>query len=150
MPQAYQRTDRVSEEVRRSLDHLLRHAVHDPRIAGTFSVTRVDVVRDLRYAKVRVSVLEEPLRAPFLKALKSASGFLRRELGKTLGVRYTPELLFELDDNIEYGAHIAQVLRAVTPPAEALDLGVDSDSDMTVDGPDWVEDAPDGLDDEES
>ena len=114
----FDRKDRISEEVRRELDRILREDVRDPRVTGTWSITRADVTRDLRYAKVRVSVLEDDLRAPLLKALKSASGFIRRELGHRLNLRYTPELLFEADDNIAYGVHISSILADVLPEAK--------------------------------
>jgi len=107
----FDRTDRLGEEVRKHLDHLIRNALSDPRVKGTFSLTRVDVTRDLRYAKVRVSIMEEENQAALIKALKSAAGFLRHELGKALTARYTPELLFEADGNIAYGVHIAKVLK---------------------------------------
>ena len=110
MPDSH-RIDRISEEVRRELDKIIRDDLRDPRIGGTFSVTRAEVTRDLRYCKVRVSVLEGELREPMIKALKSASGFIRRELGARVRLRYTPELLFESDDNIEYAARINQILK---------------------------------------
>lgn len=116
---SFDRKDRISEEVRREVDKILREDVRDPRVTGTWSITRADVTRDLRYAKVRVSVLEDDLRAPLLKALKSASSFIRRELGQRLHLRYTPELLFEADDNIAYGAHISNILNNVRPTREA-------------------------------
>ena len=111
----FDRTDRISEEVRREVDRIIREDVRDPRVTGTWSITRADVTRDLRYAKIRVSVLEEEQRKPLLKALKNAAGFIRRELGKNLRLRYTPELLFEEDDNIAYGVHIASILADVKP-----------------------------------
>ena len=111
----FDRTDRISEEVRREVDRIIREDVRDPRVTGTWSITRADVTRDLRYAKIRVSVLEEEQRKPLLKALKNAAGFIRRELGKNLRLRYTPELLFEEDYNIAYGVHIASILADVKP-----------------------------------
>ena len=108
---AFDRIDRISEEVRRALDRIIRDEVNDPRVAGTWSIPRAEVTRDLRYCKVRVSILEEELRADMLKALKNASGFIRRELGREVDLRYTPELIFELDTNIEYAARIQQILR---------------------------------------
>lgn len=111
----FDRTDRISEEVRREVDRIIREDVRDPRVTGTWSITRADVTRDLRYAKIRVSVLEEEQRKPLLKALKNAAGFIRRELGKNLRLRYTPELLFEEDDNIAYGVYIASILADVKP-----------------------------------
>ena len=108
---SYQRIDRISEEVRREVDKIIREDLNDPRISGTFSITRADVTRDLRYAKIYVSVLEEDKRAPMLAALKKAAGFIRHELGQQMLIRYSPELMFVADENIAYGVHIAEVLR---------------------------------------
>ena len=73
--------------------------------------TSVDTTGDLRYARVYISVLDKRQEKDVLKGLKSASGFLRRELGHSLQLRYTPELQFVADDSIQYGAHILEVLR---------------------------------------
>ncbi len=108
---SFDRIDRISEEVRRELDKIVREDLNDPRIAGTYSITRVDVTRDLRYAKAHISILEEDKRKQFMEALKSATGFLRRELGHRIDLRYTPELIFELDTNIEYAAKINELLK---------------------------------------
>lgn len=118
---SYQRIDRISEEVRRELDAIIREQLHDPRIKGTFSITRAEVTRDLRYAKVHVSILEEADRAPMMAALKNAAGFVRHELGRRMIIRYAPEILFELDHNIEYGVHIATLLKQVQPEVETHD-----------------------------
>lgn len=113
MPTDFSRIDRLNEEVRREVDRAIREELHDPRIIGTFSITHVDVTRDLRYAKVFVSVLEPELRAPLLAALKRAAGFVRHELGRRVKLHFTPELLFELDTNIEYGARMASLIDSV-------------------------------------
>ncbi|MEF9878091.1 MAG: 30S ribosome-binding factor RbfA [Clostridia bacterium] len=110
---SYQRIDRISEQVRREVDHIIREQLSDPRIQGTYSVTRAEVARDLRYAKIYVSILEDENRAPMMTALKSAAGFVRHELGKSMIIRYAPEILFELDQNIAYGIHIASILKQV-------------------------------------
>lgn len=107
----YDRTDRISEEVRRALDAIIREDVRDPRVSGTFSILRAEVTRDLRWCTVWMSVLEAEKREDMLKALKSASGYIRRELGKRVSLRYTPELLFKMDTNIEYAAHVTELLR---------------------------------------
>ena len=107
---SYQRIDRISEEVRREVDAIIREELGDPRIGGTFSITRAEVTGDLRYAKIYVSVLEDDRRDELLEALKSAKGFIRRSLGKRMIIRYSPELIFISDKNIEYGVHIAKVL----------------------------------------
>ena len=118
---SYQRIDRISEEVRREVDAIIREQLHDPRIKGTFSITRAEVTRDLRYAKIHVSILEEADRAPMMAALKKAAGFVRHELGRRMIIRYAPEILFELDHNIEYGVHIATLLKQVQPEVETHD-----------------------------
>ena len=106
------RLDRISEEVRHALDKIIRE-MNDPRITGTYSVTRADVTRDLRYAKVYISVLESDKADEMIKALKKAAGFIRHELGTRVQLRYTPELLFYRDDNIAYGVHISEILKNV-------------------------------------
>lgn len=114
------RIDRISEEVRHAIDAIIRD-MNDPRISGTYAVTRADVTRDLRYCKVYVSVLEDEKADEMIKALKNAAGFIRRELGARVDLRYTPELLFQRDRNIAYGVHIAQVLKEVAPQEEKTD-----------------------------
>lgn len=111
------RIDRISEEVRHALDAIIRE-MNDPRISGTYCVTRADVTRDLRYAKVYVSILEDDKADEMMKALKNAAGFIRHELGARVDLRYTPELIFERDRNIAYGVHIAQVLKEVAAREE--------------------------------
>lgn len=118
---SYQRIDRISEEVRREVDAIIRGELHDPRIKGMYSVTRADVTRDLRYAKIHISILQEADRAPMMAALKKAAGYVRHELGKRMIIRYAPEILFELDHNIEYGVHIATVLKQVQPEVQTHD-----------------------------
>lgn len=108
------RNDRIAEEMRKGIDRIIRDDVDDPRLKGTYSVTRVDVTRDLRYAKVHISVLEEEYRADVLKALAGAAGFIRHELAARIRLRYTPELIFVNDDNIAYGIHIANLIRQVS------------------------------------
>ena len=112
---SYQRIDRISEQVRREVDRIIREDVSDPRVRGTFSITRADVTRDLRFATIYVSVLEEANREPMMAALRKAAGFIRRELGHSMIIRYAPELIFEEDQNIAYGIHIASVLKQVQP-----------------------------------
>ncbi len=108
---AFERIDRISEEVRREIDRIIREDLNDPRIGGTWSVTRCEVTRDLKYCKVRVSILEEDRRPEMMKALKSASGFIRRALGHNVDLRAVPELSFELDTNIEYADRINRILK---------------------------------------
>ena len=118
---SYQRIDRISEEVRREVDAIIREELGDPRIGGTFSITRAEVTGDLRYAKIYVSVLEDDRRDDLMEALKSAKGFIRRALGKRMIIRYTPELIFVSDRNIAYGVHIAKVLADTIKPEDRED-----------------------------
>jgi ribosome-binding factor A len=107
------RQNRIAEEIKKSLDRAIREQLRDPRITGTFSITRVEPAKDLRYAKVYVSMLEDDKLEGMVKALKGASGLLRHILGSELTLRYVPELQFIPDKNIAYGLHIAGVLKKV-------------------------------------
>ena len=109
---ANNRIGRINEDIQRTLSELIRR-LKDPRVSGVgmVSIIRVDTTGDLRYCRVWVSVLDKNQEKDVLKGLKSASGFLRRELGRTLNLRYTPELQFIADDSIAYGAHILEILR---------------------------------------
>ena len=111
---ASNRIGRINEEIQRELSEQLRR-LKDPRVSqtGMVSVTRVDTTGDLRYARVYISVLDKSQKKDVLKGLKSAAGFLRRELGRTLQLRYTPELQFLPDDSIQHGAHILEMLRDI-------------------------------------
>ena len=120
---SYQRVDRLSEEVQKEVDDIIRHSLSDPRIDGTYSVTRVEVTRDLRYAKAYVSVLEDEKRKDLMAALKNAVCFVRRELGRRMQIRYIPEIQFVSDENIAYGVHIAQVLNQVAKGEDRADEG---------------------------
>lgn len=104
------RMGRINEEVQRELAVLIP-TVKDPRVTGMISVTAVEVTQDLKYAKVYISVLDKADNSQVLKGLKSAAGYLRRELGRRLNLRNTPELTFFQDDSMAKGAHILEMLR---------------------------------------
>ena len=113
---------RTNDDIQRVIAAKLRD-VKDPRIQqGMISVTRVETTGDLRYSKIWLSVMGLKSEKEFKRGLKSASGWLRRELGASLNLRYTPELVFELDHSIEYGAHINEVINS-------LDIKHDGDED---------------------
>ncbi|WP_458863441.1 30S ribosome-binding factor RbfA [Acidaminobacterium chupaoyuni] len=117
---ASNRIDRISEEVMRSLSSLIR-TVKDPRISGgLLSIVRCEVSGDLRWCKVFISVLGDYNEKELMRGLKSASGYLRRELAHELSLRYTPELVFILDDSITVGAHINQIIHNLPKPKEEL------------------------------
>jgi ribosome-binding factor A len=105
------RTDRISEEIKKEVSSLIQNGLKDPRLPKMISVTAVEVTRDLSYAKVFISVLgSDEEKANALKGLKSAAGFIRREVGHRLQLRYTPEMLFELDNSIERGVYISKLI----------------------------------------
>jgi ribosome-binding factor A len=104
---------RTNDDIQFHISHLLRE-VKDPRVQqGMISVTRVETTGDLRYSKIWLSVMGMQDEKEFKRGLKSASGWLRRELGNSMNLRYTPELVFEIDHSIEYGAHINEVINSL-------------------------------------
>ena len=107
---ANNRIGRINEEIQREMSTLIR-TVKDPRVSGMISVTAVNTTPDLKFAKIYISVLDKSDCTQVLKGLKSASGYLRRELGRTLNLRNTPELTFVQDNSIDQGAHILDMLR---------------------------------------
>lgn len=127
---ASNRIGRINEEIQRELATLIR-TVKDPRVHGLVSITGVDTTSDLRYSKIYVSVLDKSDVSEVVKGLKSAGGYLRRELGAALKLRYTPELQFVADDSIGKGAHILSLLRdpEVVKPANPANAHIDLDSE---------------------
>lgn len=109
---SYNRTRRISEEVRKVVSTMLISGIKDPRINSMVSVTDVEVTNDLRYAYVYVSVLGGDIEST-LKGLKSAGGFIRREVGKNIKLRYIPEIIFKVDDSIEKGMYMSDLIRKV-------------------------------------
>ena len=127
---ASNRINRINEEIQKALAELLR-TVKDPRVTGMISVTAVNTTPDLKFCKVYISVLDKSDVAQVLKGLKSASGYLRRELGRALNLRNTPELTFVRDDSIDQGAHILEMLRnpEVVKPANPANEHIILDED---------------------
>ena len=110
---ASNRINRINEEIQKELSNLLR-TVKDPRVQDTMiSITRVETTPDLRYTKVYVSFLQEEKADGAMKGLKSAGGWLRREVGNDLKLRYTPELMWALDDSITYGAKLLSLINSL-------------------------------------
>lgn len=115
---ASNRIGRINEEIQRELAELLRE-LKDPRVHKTMlSITHVETTPDLRYAKVYVSLLDKEHTKETLAGLKSSAGYLRRELGRTLQLRYTPELQWQADDSIVQGAHILDILSKLDIPED--------------------------------
>ena len=105
------RNIRISEEFKKEISLIIQNELKDPRLTEMVSVTSVNVTRDLRYAKVFFSVLgEEEQKKKVLNVLKNAAGFLRREMGKRIELRYNPEILFEIDNSIERGIYMTHLI----------------------------------------
>lgn len=103
--------ERITEDIKRELTAILRE-LKDPRITNNFiSIVRVTVTNDLSYCEVYISAIEGLEKAKeSVKGLKSASGFIKRELGRRLEIRQIPELIFHATDSIEYSANISKIL----------------------------------------
>ena len=110
---ASNRINRINEEIQKCLADRIRE-LKDPRVSTTMiSITRVETTPDLRYTKVYVSFLEENKAADAMKGLKSAAGWLRREIGHALNLRYTPQIMWVLDDSIVYGAKLLELINSL-------------------------------------
>lgn len=106
-----ERTDRIEEEIKKVVSKLIDQELKDPRLTGLISVTKVEVTRDLKYCKVFVSMLGTDNKDEAMEALKSSAGYVRREVGAKVRLFSTPEIKFEFDDSIEYGAHIQNIIK---------------------------------------
>ena len=107
---ASNRINRINEEIQKELANLLR-TVKDPRVQDTMiSITRVETTPDLRYTKVYVSFLQADRAEGAMKGLQSAGGYLRRQLGNNLKLRYAPEIVWSMDDSITYGAKMLELI----------------------------------------
>ena len=118
MPDNQTRLGRIDEEYRKELSQIISYELKNPSVTGLISVTKVKVTNDLKYAKVYVSILNAKNVKETLAGLKKSSGFIRSELARRVNLRNTPELIFELDDSLEYGAKIDTILKEIMPKKE--------------------------------
>ena len=109
------RIGRIDEEYRKELSQIIGYELKNPNVTGMISVTKVKVTTDLKYAKIYVSILNSKNIKETMDGLKKSSGFIRSELAKRINLRNTPELIFEIDDSIEYGAKIDSILKEILP-----------------------------------
>lgn len=114
-----QRSQRVAEEIKKKIGQIIHEDLKDPRI-GFVTVTKVDLSRDLRFAKVYYSLLgtQKQLRDTQV-GLASSAGFIRKLLGQRMKLRYTPEIALKLDDGVEYSIHISEVLEKIKKEGKA-------------------------------
>ncbi|MFC0904492.1 30S ribosome-binding factor RbfA [Clostridium sp. MT-14] len=108
------RSGRINEEMKKEISNIIRNDIKDPRITAMVSVTKVDVTKDQKYAKVYVSIYgKNKSKENTFEALKNSEGFIRREIGHRIKLRNTPEIIIELDNTIEYGMHIDDILHKI-------------------------------------
>ena len=112
------RIGRIDEEYRKELSQIIGYELKNPNVTGLISVTKVKVTTDLKYAKVYVSIMNSKNIKQTMEGLKKSAGFIRSELAKRINLRNTPELTFEIDDSIEYGAKIDSILKEIIPEKE--------------------------------
>lgn len=115
MPANNTRLGRIDEEYKKALSQIIGYELKNPNVTGLISVTKVKVTNDLKFAKVYVSILNSKNVKETLAGLKKSSGFIRSELARKVNLRNTPELIFELDDSMEYGARIDTILKEILP-----------------------------------
>lgn len=105
------RLNRINEELKKEISHVLTFELKNPNVTGLLSVTRAKITPDFKYAKVFVSVLNSKDVEKTMQGLKESSGFIRSQIAKTLNLRITPEIVFELDDSMEYGMKIDNIIK---------------------------------------
>lgn len=111
MPKNEARLNRVGEELKKEISHVIDFELKNSNVTGLISVTKVKVTPDFKYAKVYVSILNAKNTKKTLEGLQSSSGFIRSQIAKTVNLRITPQLTFEIDDSMEYGARIDRILK---------------------------------------
>ena len=112
------RLGRIDEELKKEISTIINYELKNPKITGLISVTKTKITPDLKYAKVYVSILNSKNLKETLANLKKSSGYIRTEIAKRINLRITPELVFVLDDSMEYGAKIEQILKEIMPDKE--------------------------------
>lgn len=112
---SYPREKRLAEEIKKIVSDMIRNELRDPRVSPMTSIVEVDLTRDLRYVNIYVSILgSDKEKQETIEGLTSAGGFIRREIGKNIKARYTPEVIFKLDNSIERGIHMYNVITKVS------------------------------------
>lgn len=109
------RLGRIDEELKKEISNIINYELKNPKVTGIISVTRVRITPDFKYAKVYVSILNSKNVKDTFANLKKSSGYIRTEIAKRINLRITPEIVFVLDDSMEYGARIDQILKDIMP-----------------------------------
>ncbi len=109
------RIDRVNEQLKKEIGQIIDQNLKNPNITGLISVTKVKTSSDLKHARIYISLIGSKSKKNTLEGLKNATGFIRCEIAKRINLRYTPELVFEIDDSMEYGDRIENILKKIMP-----------------------------------
>lgn len=121
----FSRNERVAEEIKKAASDIINNDLKDPRIKGLISVTDVDLSKDLRYAKIFLSIYgEKHLAIRTFEVIKNAEGYIRKEIGKRVRLKFLPEIVFKEDNSIEYGAHIQNILNKIQKNEENDNKGI--------------------------
>ena len=116
------RLNRINEELKRKISNIINYEVTNANVTGLISVTSVKITPDLRYAKVFVSIINSKNVKQTLASLKKSSGFIRSRIAEDINLRITPELVFELDESMQYGERIdtilKEIMKDIKPPEE--------------------------------
>ena len=111
MPKNEARLNRVNEELKKELSSIISYELKNSNVTGMITVTKVKITPDFKYAKIYVSILNSKNVNKTMEGLKESSGFMKSRLAKTINLRITPELVFELDDSLQYGERIDSILK---------------------------------------
>lgn len=114
MPSNSNRMNKIDEELRKEISNIISLELKNPHLTGLISVTKVKTTPDLRFARVYVSMINEKSKKENLAILKQSSGYIRSGIAKKINLRTTPELIFEFDESLEYGAKIDEILKDIT------------------------------------
>ena len=114
MPKNSNRMNKIDEEIKKEISSIISWDLKNPHLTGLISVSKVKTTPDLRFARVYVTMINEKSKKENLSILKKSSGFIRSTLAKKINLRYTPELIFEFDESIEYGTKIDEILKTIT------------------------------------
>ena len=107
------RLNRINEELKKEISHVITFELKNSNITGLISVTKVKITPDLRFARVYVSLLNSKSKAKTIAGLQSATGYIRSQIAKKINLRITPDLQFELDESIEYGEKMDKIIAEV-------------------------------------
>ena len=118
MPKNEARLNRVNEELKKEISRILTFELKNSKVTGLISVTKAKITPDFKYAKIYVSILNSKNVDKTMEGLKESSGFIRSQIAKNINLRVTPELTFEIDDSLEYGAKIDRILKEINQEEE--------------------------------